>query len=88
MIYVSEVKLNGKYIKTRLVELGMSARDLATAAGIGEATMYRIINGAPFESRTLGKVAAALGCNPVDLIESEGFVSPHVGAPAIAGIRP
>jgi DNA-binding Xre family transcriptional regulator len=84
---VNDVKINAKFIKTRLVELEMSARDLATAAGIGEATMYRILNGGPFESRTLGKVAAALGCNPVDLIESEGFASPHVDAPVVSGIR-
>lgn len=84
---MSNVRLNGKFIKTRMAELGMSARDLAVTAGIGEATMYRIINGGPFESRTLGKVAVALECNPVDLIDSEGFESPHVDAPAIASIR-
>lgn len=84
---MAEVKLNARFVKTRLLDLEMSARDLAVAAGIGEATMYRILNGAPFESKTLGKVAAALGCHPVDLIEAEGFGSPHVDAPVIAGIR-
>lgn len=84
---MSAVKLNAKFVKMRLLDLEMSARDLASEAGIGEATMYRILNGAAFESKTLGKVAAALGCHPVDLIEAEGYASPHVDAPVITSIR-
>lgn len=84
---MAEVKLNAKFVKMRLLELEMSARDLALAAGIGEATMYRILNGARFESTTLSKVASALGCHPVDLIEAEGFDPPHVDAPIITSIR-
>lgn len=87
VIHVTEVRLNSKFVKVRLLEENMSARDLASAAGIGEATMYRILNGARFESTTLAKVAAALGCHPVDLIEAEGFASPHVDAPDTTSIR-
>ena len=81
------VKLNAQFVKHLLVDQGISARDLAIAAGIGEATMYRLLNGAAFNSDTLGKLAAALECHPVDLIQAEGYVSPHVDAPTVSGIH-
>ena len=58
-------------------------RDLAAASGIGEATMYRITNGAGFNLDTLGKLAEALKCNPIDLLEIEGFPPPLVGAQTV-----
>jgi DNA-binding Xre family transcriptional regulator len=77
------VKLNSKFVKYALVDRDMSARDLAAKAGISEGTMYRMMNGAVFNSDTLGKLAEALGCHPVDLIEGEGFASPHMDAPPV-----
>lgn len=81
------VKLNSKFVKHLLMDRDMTARDLAALAGISEATMYRVLNGEPFNSVTLGKVAQALGCHPVDLIEADGFTSPHVGAPVAETVR-
>lgn len=75
------VRINRKLVKLLLVEKEMSLRDLARVSDIGEATIYRIVSGAPFTSETLTKLAAALDCNPVDLIESEGFPPPHMDAP-------
>ena len=75
------VKLNKKFIEHMLVERGISARELSRQADVGEATMYRILGGASFNSVTLGKIAGALGCNPVDLIDTQGYADPLVGAP-------
>ena len=77
------VKINRKFVDHMLLERDMSARELAKKADVGEATIYRILNGAAFTSDTLGKIAEALGCNPVDLISSENFASPLVEASAI-----
>ncbi len=76
------VKLNRRFVLHTLTNRDMTARDLAALSGISEATMYRLMGGAAFNSDTLGKLAGALGCHPVDLIEAEGFERPHVDAPA------
>lgn len=74
------VKINRKFVDHILLERGISARELAQLADVGEATMYRILNGAAFSSVTLGKIAEALECNPVDLLDAGGFASPLVEA--------
>ena len=81
------VRLNSKFVKHLLTDREMTARDLAAVAGISEATMYRLLGGEAFNSVTLGKLALALVCHPVDLIEAEGFVSPHLDAPVAETIR-
>lgn len=81
------VKMNARFIRHVLADRDMSARDLAAKAGIGEATIYRLMSGERFSSETLGKVAAALGCHPVDLIEAEGYNYPHLVAPPISNRR-
>lgn len=70
-----------------LLDKDLDQRELARISGISEPTITRLLQGKPFTSDTLGKLADALDCNPVDLIEARGFVSPHVVAPVIAGIR-
>ena len=77
------VRLNTKAVKTKAAERDITMRDLAAAADIGEATMYRITNGAGFNLETLGKLAEALHCNPIDLLDIEGFPPPLVGASTV-----
>lgn len=78
------VKINKRFVKHMLAEKDMSLRDLSQACGIGEATIYRVVNGGTFQSVTLGRLAEALQCSPVDLIDVEGFANPLVVAPAAA----
>lgn len=75
------VRLNSKFVKYILTDRDMTARDLAAAAEISEGTMYRMMGGAAFTSDTLGKLAKALGCHPVDLIDAQGYMHPHLDAP-------
>ena len=75
------VRINRSVLKAMLGAKDKSLRDLAKESGIGEATIYRIANGSGFTSETLGALATALGCSPVDLIDPEGFVSPLMVAP-------
>ena len=81
------VKFNAKVVKKMLIDLDMDQKDLAARSGVTPITISRLMQGHPFNSETLGKVATALGCHPIDLIEAQGFASPHVGAPATATIR-
>lgn len=81
------VRINRSVVKAMLGAREMSLRDLAKESGIGEATIYRIMKGSGFTSETLGTLADALGCSPVDLIDPEGFVSPHMDAPPVEIVR-
>ena len=81
------VKLNAKLIKKMLIDLEIDQKDLAARSGLSAITISRLMQGNPFSSETLGKVAKALDCHPIDLIDAIGYGSPHVDAPAIAGIR-
>lgn len=81
------IKMNARFVRHVLADRDMSARDLAARAGVGEATMYRLMAGAAFTSDTLGKIATALGCHPVDLIEAKGYNYPHLVAPTISNGR-
>lgn len=82
------VKINKVMVDMLLAKKQMKLRDLAKTSNIGEATLYRVVNaGAPFTSDTLAKLASALECNPIDLIDPEGFASPLVGAPAVGNVR-
>jgi DNA-binding Xre family transcriptional regulator len=81
------VKLNAKFVKQMLIELDLDQQGLAARSGLSEITVSRLMQGKAFNSETLGKLATALGCHPVDLIEAKGFASPHMVAPAIATLQ-
>lgn len=80
------VRINKKFVKHMLAERDMSLRDLSQACGIGQATIYRVVNGGKFQSVTLGRLAEALQCSPVDLIDVEGYTAPLVVAPSAAPV--
>jgi len=81
------VKLNAKFVKHLLIEKDIDQRGLAELSGLSEITISRLMQGNAFNSDTLGRVATALRCHPVDLIEASGYDSPHVDAPVVATIR-
>lgn len=75
------VKINAKFVKQMLLERDMDQRGLAVGSGLSEITISRLMQGRPFSSETLGKLAKALGCHPVDLIDAKGYSAPHLVAP-------
>jgi len=82
------VKINERFVKTLLAEQGETVRDLAKRADMGEATLYRLMAGASFNSDTLDKLAKALDCAPADLISGDGYASPLVVAQAARNPQP
>ena len=49
----------------------LSMRDLAELAGVGYVTVYRLEHGQRANYRTIRKLAAALGVEPVELAEAD-----------------
>ena len=76
------LRLNERALKVYMAERGINTKEeLARASGISTFTLRRIIGGEDFRLSTLESIADALKCNPLDLLEPEGYPSPHVEAP-------
>lgn len=78
------LKLNTKMLNHYLVERGWDQQRLAKEADVSEPTITRMKRGEKFTTETLGKLAAALKCNPIDLLDTSGYPAPHLGAPSFA----
>ena len=76
---------NTKMLEHLLIEKGWDQRILARESGISEPTITRMKRGETFNSETLGKLARALGCNPIDLLDTRDYPAPHLVAPTLAG---
>jgi len=74
------VRINAKFVKQMLLERDMDQQGLAGRSELSEITISRLMQGKPFTSETLGKIAKALDCHPIDLIDAKGYPSPHMVA--------
>ena len=81
-----KVQLNRRFIQMRLTELGETIATISERSELGQATWYRIVNnpGWNWKAETLATLAKELRCSPTDLIETEGYPSPLVEAPAVS----
>jgi hypothetical protein len=81
-----KVQLNRRFIRMRLAELGETVATISGKSELGVATWYRIVNNPKWNwtAETLSVLAKELQCSPTDLIETEGYPSPLVEAPAVA----
>ena len=82
----NKVQLNRRFIRMRLAELGETLATISERSELGVATWYRIANNRVWNwiAETLATLAKELRCSPTDLIETEGYPSPLVEAPALA----
>lgn len=80
-----DVKINERFVRQMMLDRSLDQFELAELAGISEPTMIRLLKGKSFSSGTLGKLAVALECSPVDLLDNSGFPDPHMVAPAVGG---
>lgn len=53
-----------------------SVVELSKDAGVHAVTIYRAINGGGFRASVLDKLATALDCNPIDLIDTSKYPKP------------
>lgn len=72
------VKINKKVVEQLMFDKRMNQTKLIKASKISKPTIIRLMNGFSFDSETLGKLALALECSPVDLIDPEGYPAPHL----------
>ena len=79
------VVINARFVRQRMVDLDYDQKTVAKVSGLTEASISRLMNGGGFTSNTLGALAKALACNPVDLIQPAGFDTPLADAPVAVG---
>jgi DNA-binding Xre family transcriptional regulator len=78
------VRIDEQRVKLLMLVNGIEEQqELAAMAGVTPQTLNRLFKGAAFSSATLDKLAKALNCNPIDLLDTKGYPSPHMGAPAL-----
>ena len=65
------MKANKKKLELAMVRACMNSTDIAARAQIPEATVRKVISGSGTRARTLGRIAAALGVDPAEIIEKE-----------------
>jgi len=76
--------INKRTVKILMAAKGMDdTKALAKAAGLSNQTVRNLLEGREFRSSTIRELADALGVNPLDLLEVDGYPAPHMDAPAI-----
>lgn len=63
------MKANKEKLMLTMARACLNPRDLAQKAGMPQPTVRGLISGRNVRPATLGKVARALGCDPVDIME-------------------
>ncbi|MBR4903690.1 MAG: helix-turn-helix transcriptional regulator [Selenomonadaceae bacterium] len=62
------MKLDGMKVQSEIVRRRLTITDFAKKAGLPTSTLYRVINGdGRSNTRTAGKIAAALQMNPTEI---------------------
>lgn len=90
---VSQASSGRLLVDWKRVRIYMAIRDIRTdtqlceLTGLHRETVIDLKKGIKaFDSRTVERLAAVLGCNPLDLMTTDGFPDPHMDAPAFAAI--
>lgn len=82
-----QVRIDERRVKQFMLMAGIDTQlELARRSKLDKQTITRALNGDPFRSDTLSKLAEALNVHPMDLIAAEGFPAPHMGAPALVAV--
>lgn len=65
------MKANKRKLELALARSCMNAADLVTVAAMPEPTVKKVLSGRNVRPATLGRIAKALGIDPVQLIDTE-----------------
>ena len=65
------MKVNRKKLELAMARACMESRDLPVAAGIPRGTVQNVIVGKSVRPATLGRIAKALGVDPVEILKEE-----------------
>ncbi len=65
------MKANRKAVELAMARACMNKKDIAQKAEMPEMTVKNVLDGRGVNPRTLGKVARALGVDPLEIMEQE-----------------
>lgn len=65
------MRLNKEKVLVQLAERCMNQVDLARAYGCKKQYIYVLLNKPASSTKTIGKLAKAIGCSPLDIIDME-----------------
>ena len=65
------MKINKKALSLAMARACLNRRELAEKAGVSEPTLQGVITRRSVRPATLGKVARALGVDPLEIMEQE-----------------
>lgn len=65
------MRLNKEKVLVQLAERCMNQVDLAKAYGCSKAYMYGLVSKRPVNPKIVGKIAKAIGCSVIDIIDLE-----------------
>jgi transcriptional regulator with XRE-family HTH domain len=72
-----KLRIDGERVHALMREKGIrSVQELAAMSGVHANTLTPVLRGGGWSARTAERLAAALGCNPIDLLVSEGYPEP------------
>ena len=84
--------VNERQLRIRMAQANpaiLSLRALAKESGLSYKTVLDLVNGDAFSSPSIDKMARALGCHPLDILDDRSVpedAAPHAGAPALATV--
>lgn len=65
------MKLDTEKVKLLMMKQCLSQAELAEHADLGKTTLYRMLEGKAPQLKSIGKLAAALGVEPQEIIKKE-----------------
>lgn len=71
------IQVDSAKIRSTMQARNLSMVELAERSGITRAGIYQVLEGNRTTLDTVGRLATALGVNPIDLMRIEGFPSPQ-----------
>jgi len=80
---MNKLRIDRKRVEALMEKKGLlTMQELAKASGVHANTLTVIMRGGNWNAKTAERLAAALDCNPVDLLVAEGYPEPFLAAPA------
>jgi DNA-binding Xre family transcriptional regulator len=86
---MGKLRLDGRRLKVLMAMNGIDTLpQLAERANMHYNSVYKMVNTGRFSIDSIETLAKVLGCNPIDLVTTEGFPDPKSVPLAVRGLEP
>jgi hypothetical protein len=83
---MGKIRLDERKVKVLMAMNGIDTLpELAEKAGMHYNSVYKMVNTGRFSIDSIESLANVLGCNPIDLVTTEGYPDPKSAAPVVRG---